>query len=70
MKENEAYSWEQMDNRFKNLQTNGITPVIIHHANREGKDMRDTSKREDPADCIIKFSANNMTMDSKKFCIL
>jgi hypothetical protein len=56
MKENEADSWEQVDNWFKNLRTNKITPVIIHHANREGKDMRGTSKREDAADWVIKVS--------------
>ncbi|MDR2737508.1 MAG: AAA family ATPase [Puniceicoccales bacterium] len=49
MKENEADSWEQVlgwllrfrragiavDNWFKGLRTNKITPVIIHHANRD-----------------------------------
>jgi hypothetical protein len=36
MKENEADSWEQADNWFKSLRPNKITPVIIHHANRDG----------------------------------
>jgi ATP/maltotriose-dependent transcriptional regulator MalT len=63
MKENEADSWEQVDNWFKSLRTNKITPVIIHHANREGKDMRGTSKREDPADWIIRLAANNVSSE-------
>jgi hypothetical protein len=63
MKENEADSWEQVDNWFKSLRTNKITPVIIHHANREGKDMRGTSKPEDPADWIIRLAANNVSTE-------
>jgi hypothetical protein len=66
MKENEADSWEQVDNWFKNLRINKITPVIIHHANREGKDMRGTSKREDPADWIIRLAPNNVSMEEGK----
>jgi KaiC/GvpD/RAD55 family RecA-like ATPase len=63
MKENEADSWEQVDNWFKSLRTNKITPVIIHRANREGKDMRGTSKREDPADWIIRLAANSVSAE-------
>jgi hypothetical protein len=66
MKGNEADSWEQVDNWFKNLPTNKITPVIIHHANREGRDMRGTPKREDPADRIIRLAPNNTSAEEEE----
>jgi hypothetical protein len=58
MKENEADSWEQVLSWLLMLRPYGITIVIVHHANRDGNDMRGTSRREDAADWIIKVSPN------------
>jgi hypothetical protein len=58
MKENEADSWEQVLSWLLMLRPYGITVVIVHHANRDGNDMRGTSRREDAADWIIKVSPN------------
>jgi hypothetical protein len=58
MKENEADSWEQVLDWLLTLRQSGIAVVIVHHANRDGNDMRGTSRREDAADWVIKVSPN------------
>ncbi len=45
MKENEADSWEQVLGWLLRFRHARITVVIIHHANRDGNDMRGTSRR-------------------------
>jgi hypothetical protein len=56
MKENEADSWEQVLSWLLMFRGAGIAIVIVHHANRDGNDMRGTSRREDAADWVIKVS--------------
>jgi hypothetical protein len=58
MKENEADSWEQVLSWLLMLRKSGIAVIIIHHANRDGNEMRGTSRREDAADWVIKVSPN------------
>jgi putative DNA primase/helicase len=64
MKENEADSWEQVLSWLLMFRGAGIAIVIVHHANRDGNDMRGTSKREDPADWIIRLAQNNVSMEA------
>jgi RecA-family ATPase len=45
MKENEADSWEQVLGWLLRFRRAGIAVVIIHHANRDGNEMRGTSRR-------------------------
>jgi hypothetical protein len=40
------------------LRQSGIAIIIVHHANRDGSEMRGTSRREDAADWVIKVSPN------------
>jgi hypothetical protein len=58
MKENEADDWEKVLGWLLMLRQSGIAVVIVHHANRDGNDMRGTSRREDAADWVIKVSPN------------
>jgi hypothetical protein len=58
MKENEADSWEQVLSWLLMLRQSGIAVIIVHHANRDGNEMRGTSRREDAADWVIKVSPN------------
>jgi hypothetical protein len=58
MKENEADSWEQVLGWLLMLRHSDIAVVIVHHANRDGNEMRGTSRREDAADWVIKVSPN------------
>jgi hypothetical protein len=58
MKENEADSWEQVLSWLLMLRQSGIAIIIVHHANRNGNEMRGTSRREDAADWVIKVSPN------------
>ncbi|MDR2628912.1 MAG: AAA family ATPase [Puniceicoccales bacterium] len=58
MKENEADSWEQVLSWLLMLRQSGIAIIIVHHANRDGNEMRGTSRREDAADWVIKVSPN------------
>jgi putative DNA primase/helicase len=52
MKENEADSWELVNNWLLDLRRRKIAVVIVHHAGRSGE-MRGTSKREDNVFWII-----------------
>jgi hypothetical protein len=56
MKENEADSWEKVLGWLLKFRRAGVAVVIVHHANREGNDMRGTSRREDAASWVIKIS--------------
>jgi biotin operon repressor len=58
MKENEADSWEQVLSWLLMLRQSGIAIIIVHHTNRDGNEMRGTSRREDAADWVIKVSPN------------
>jgi hypothetical protein len=52
MRENEADSWELVNNWLLDLRRRKIAVVIVHHAGRSGE-MRGTSKREDNVFWII-----------------
>jgi putative DNA primase/helicase len=52
MKENEADSWERVNNWLLDLRRRKIAVVIVHHAGRSGE-MRGTSRREDNVFWII-----------------
>jgi len=52
MRENEADSWELVNNWLLDLRRRKIAVIIIHHAGRSGE-MRGTSKREDNVFWII-----------------
>lgn len=55
--ENEADAWEQVLPWLLNLRRRKIAVVIVHHANRAGKQMRGTSRREDAAFWILRLDA-------------
>jgi hypothetical protein len=59
MKENEADSWEYVLGWLLRFRRAGIAVVIIHHANRDGNEMRGTSRREDAAFWVVKISQNH-----------
>jgi hypothetical protein len=59
MRENEADDWEKVLGWLLRFRRAGIAVVIIHHANRDGNDMRGTSRREDAAFWAIKVARNN-----------
>ena len=52
MKENDADSWELVNNWLLTLRKRGVAVVIIHHSGRSGH-MRGTSRREDNVFWII-----------------
>jgi hypothetical protein len=58
MKENEADDWEKVLDWLLMLRQSGIAVVVVHHANRDGNEMRGTSRREDAANWVIKVSPN------------
>jgi hypothetical protein len=64
MKENEADDWEQVLGWLLNFRRSGIAVVIIHHANRDGNDMRGTSRREDAASWVLKISRSHGFSDA------
>jgi len=53
MDENKADDWEAVLPWLLALQRKGIAIVIVHHAGREGKNPRGTSKREDAASFVL-----------------
>jgi hypothetical protein len=53
MRENEADDWEKVSSWLQKCQRNKISVIILHHANRDGKNMRGTSRREGAADWVI-----------------
>jgi hypothetical protein len=59
MRENEADDWEKVLGWLLRFRRAGIAVVIIHHANRDGNEMRGTSRREDAAFWVVKISQNH-----------
>jgi hypothetical protein len=65
MRENEADSWEMVNNWLLNLRRRKIAVVIVHHAGRSGE-MRGTSKREDNVFWIIALDDAKKGADDKR----
>jgi len=65
MKENEADSWELVNNWLLDLRRQKIAVVIVHHAGRSGE-MRGTSKREDNVFWIIALDDAKKDADDKR----
>src|SRR5262249_27368247 len=65
MKENEADSWELVNNWLLDLRRRRIAVVIVHHAGRSGE-MRGTSKREDSVFWIIALDDIKKNADDKR----
>jgi hypothetical protein len=65
MKENEADSWELVNNWLLDLRRRKIAVVIVHHAGRSGE-MRGTSKREDNVFWIIALDDTKKNADDKR----
>jgi DNA-binding MarR family transcriptional regulator len=65
MKENEADSWELVNNWLLDLRRRKIAVVIVHHAGRSGE-MRGTSKREDNVFWIIALDDGKKDADDKR----
>jgi hypothetical protein len=59
MRENEADDWEKVLGWLLQFRRAGIAVVIVHHANRDGNEMRGTSRREDAAFWVVKISQNH-----------
>lgn len=53
--ENEAGSWQQMQQWLLDLRSDGKSVLVVHHAGKSG-DQRGTSRREDAMDCAIRLS--------------
>jgi putative DNA primase/helicase len=65
MKENEADSWELVNNWLLDLRRRKIAVIIVHHAGRSGE-MRGTSKREDNVFWIIALDDAKKNADDKR----
>jgi len=65
MRENEADSWELVNNWLLDLRRRKIAVVIVHHAGRSGE-MRGTSKREDNVFWIIALDDTKKNADDKR----
>jgi hypothetical protein len=65
MKENEADSWELVNNWLLNLRRRRIAVVIVHHAGRSGE-MRGTTKREDNVFWIIALDDMKKIADDQR----
>jgi hypothetical protein len=65
MRENEADSWELVNNWLLDLRRRKIAVVIVHHAGRSGE-MRGTSKREDNVFWIIALDDAKTNADDKR----
>jgi putative DNA primase/helicase len=65
MRENEADSWELVNNWLLELRRRKIAVVIVHHAGRSGE-MRGTSKREDNVFWIIALDDTKKNADDKR----
>jgi DNA-binding NarL/FixJ family response regulator len=66
MRENEADDWEKVASWLQKCQRNKISVIILHHSNREGKEMRGTSRREGAASWILRVSKNGNKNEAKK----
>jgi hypothetical protein len=65
VRENEADSWEQVNQWLLDLRRRKIAVLIIHHAGRSGE-MRGTSKREDNVFWIIALDDAKQNADDKR----
>jgi hypothetical protein len=65
MRENEADSWELVNNWLLDLRRRKIAAIIVHHAGRSGE-MRGTSKREDNVFWIIALDDAKKNADDKR----
>jgi len=65
MRENEADSWELVNNWLLDLRRRKIAVIIVHHAGRSGE-MRGTSKREDNVFWIIALDDARKNADDKR----
>jgi hypothetical protein len=65
MRENEADSWELVNNWLLDLRRRKIAVIIVHHAGRSGE-MRGTSKREDNVFWIIALDDMKKNADDKR----
>jgi DNA-binding MarR family transcriptional regulator len=65
MRENEADSWELVNNWLLDLRRRKVAVIIIHHAGRSGE-MRGTSKREDNVFWIIALDDAKKNADDKR----
>jgi len=65
MKENEADSWELVNNWLLDLRRRKIAVGIVHHAGRSGQ-MRGTTKREDNVFWIIALDDAKKNADDKR----
>jgi putative DNA primase/helicase len=65
MKENEADSWELVNNWLLDLRRRKVAVVIVHHAGRSGE-MRGTTRREDNVFWIIALDDARKNADDKR----
>ena len=65
MKENEADSWELVNNWLLDLRRRKIAVVIVHHAGRSGE-MRGTTRREDNVFWIIALDDARKNADDQR----
>jgi hypothetical protein len=65
MKENEADSWELVNNWLLDLRRHRIAVIVVHHAGRSGE-MRGTSRREDNVFWIIALDDARKDADDKR----
>ena len=65
MRENEADSWELVNNWLLDLLRRKIAVIIVHHAGRSGE-MRGTTKREDNVFWIIALDDAKKNADDKR----
>jgi len=65
MRENEADSWELVNDWLLDLRRRKVAVVIVHHAGRSGE-MRGTSKREDNVFWIIALDDAKANADDKR----
>jgi DnaB-like helicase N terminal domain/AAA domain len=65
MRENEADSWERVNNWLLELRRRKVAVVIVHHAGRSGE-MRGTSRREDNVFWIIALDDAKKNADDKR----
>jgi AAA domain len=64
MKENDAYSWEMVNNWLLDFRRHKIAVILIHHAGRSGE-ARGTSKREGAAFWVIALDDAKTHSDDK-----
>ena len=55
MAENDADAWEQVLPWLLDLRRHKIAVIVVHHAGRDGRHMRGTSKREDAAFWVMRL---------------